>query len=282
VYKNLKLLKVIRLIVRRYKLALIIKKSDAVSDASYDPTKDRLIDGYLKTTINELVNRDDFSEMLKTSSLRKKPEQHDKSYFTWELPDFVWSALLNSRNLETLVKDYIGPKVRLDDMYIKTVVDGYGSASEAWHDDNVGYRLKVFMVFDVENTPSGTILIPKSRPNQYKVNLADELARALKVKKKETRGSEVRVGYSAGDCLIFDTNLAHRGDYSSGEGIRFCLIAEFMDREKSNALRGKAPCGPGQGRTKIKIPTEVKELILNSDLIDKDLVNVADEVIYYG
>ena len=278
----MKLLKVIRLIVRRYKLASIIKKSDASSDASYDPKTNRLSDGYLKTTINELVQRDDFTEKLKASSLRKLPEQNDKSYFTWELPDFVWSTLLSSRNLESLVKDYIGPNVRLDDLYIKTVLDGYGSASEAWHDDNVGYRLKVFMVFDVENTPSGTILIPKARPNLYKVSLADELSRALKMKKKETRGSEVRVGYAAGDCLIFDTNLAHRGDYSSGEGIRFCLIAEFMDREKSNSLRGKAPCSPGQGKAKIKIPTQVKELILHSDLIDNDLIYVADEAIYYG
>ena len=50
--------------------------------------------------------------------------------------------------LANIVSKYLGPNVRLDDLYLKTVRDGLSSASESWHDDNVGYRLKLFMVFD--------------------------------------------------------------------------------------------------------------------------------------
>ena len=64
--------------------------------------------------------------------------------------------------------------------------------------------------------------------------------------------------------------------------MRYCLIAEFIHRDKANALKGKAPCNSGQGKFKLSIPKDVLSMIEKSDLIDKNLVAVSGEAINYG
>ena len=274
--------KTLKFMLRRYKYAKIIGKFDAISDANYVAANDAMKDGYLKTTIDDLLENENFTSQLRNSSLRKTPEDGKNVYFTWDLPEFVWETVLSSKKLERVVKSYLGDNARLDDMYIKSVKDGLSSVSEGWHDDNVGYRLKLFMVFDVEKIPSGTVLIPRNRPNLYRVRFWDEISRSIKLKHTVKRIEEKRIDYQAGDCLLFDTNLPHRGDYSTTEGTRYCLIAEFIDRNKANALKGKAPCNPGQGKFKLKIPNKVLPMIEKSNLIDKNLVSISEEVINYG
>lgn len=268
--------------LRRYKYAKIIGKFDAISDANYVAANDAMKGGYLKTNIDDLLENENFTSQLRNSSLRKTPEDGKNVYFTWDLPEFVWETVLSSKKLERVVKSYLGHNARLDDMYIKSVKDGLSSVSEGWHDDNVGYRLKLFMVFDVEKIPSGTVLIPRNRPNLYRVRFWDEISRSIKLKHTVKRIEEKRIDYQAGDCLLFDTNLPHRGDYSTTEGTRYCLIAEFIDRNKANALKGKAPCNPGQGKFKLRIPCALKDIICKSDLVDKDLLEFTAEDIFYG
>lgn len=268
--------------LRRYKYSKIIEKFDAISDANYVEANNAMKDGYIKSTIDDLFENENFTAQLRNSSLRRAPDDGKNVYFTWDLPEFVWETVLSSKKLERVVKGYLGHNARLDDMYIKSVKDGLSSVSEGWHDDNVGYRLKLFMVFDVEKIPSGTVLIPRKRPNIYHVRFWDEISRSMKVKRTDEHVEEIRIDYQAGDCLLFDTNLPHRGDYSSTEGTRFCLIAEFIDRDKANALKGKAPCNPGQGKFKLRMPKKVLPMIEKSNLIDKSLVSVSEEVIHYG
>ena len=268
--------------LRRYKYAKIIGKFDAITDANYVAVSDEMRDGYIKASIDDLLENENFSAQLRNSTLRRPPDDGKNVYFTWDLPEFVWETVLSSKKLERVVKSYLGHNARLDDMYIKSVKDGLSSLSEGWHDDNVGYRLKLFMVFDVEKIPSGTVLIPRNRPNLYRVRFWDEILRSIKLKHTDKRVEEIRIDYQAGDCLLFDTNLSHRGDYSTTEGTRYCLIAEFIDRNKANALKGKAPCNPGQGKFKIQIPKKMLPIIENSSLIDNTLVSVSEEFINYG
>ena len=275
-------LKTLKFMLRRYKYSKIIEKFDAISDNNYVAANDAMKDGYIITTIDDLLENENFSAQLRNSRLRRTPDDGKNVYFTWDLPEFVWKTVLSSKKLECVVKNYLGQNARLDDMYIKSVKDGLSSVSEGWHDDNVGYRLKLFMVFDVEKIPSGTVLIPRKRPNMYRVRFWDEMSRSMKLKHTDQRVEEIRIDYKAGDCLLFDTNLPHRGDYSTTEGTRYCLIAEFIDRNKANALKGKAPCNPGQGKFKLSIPKDVLPMIEKSDLIDKDLVSVAEDTINYG
>ena len=219
---------------------------------------------------------------MRESSMRRPPMQGMQIFWSWDIPYFVWEALLKSTTLPCLIFNYLGPGARLDDLYLKSIEDGLISGAEGWHNDNVGYRLKLFMVFDVEGTPSDTILLPARHPNPYRFRILSETIRMLGFINNKPRPGEVRVGYQAGDCLLFDTNLEHRGDYTSSSGIRYCLVAEFIDRTKANSIYRWSPCGPGQGRFPVKVPIEVHELLASHPLVDVDLLSEQDGLIYYG
>lgn len=265
-----KVLKLPKLLIRRYVVGKKIESFDRVTDELSDVSQSGLKGGVFTGRIDDLLGVEGLTERMQKSELRVTPSGEKRIHLSWDIPDFVWEAVLGSQRLEQMVLDYLGPSARLDDIYIKTVRDGLESVSEGWHDDNVGYRLKLFMVFDADGLPSGTVVIPTNRPHLYKVSLKDELGRMLGKPKKEIRQQELKVSYKAGDCLLFDTNIPHRGDYSSSEGVRYCVIAEFIDRNKADALQGRAPCGPGQGRKKIRVPLQV----IDHKLIDHRIINM--------
>lgn len=276
------MLKKLNLLRKRYVSAKKIGFFDEKVDSLYDASKCSLPSGYLTGKIDDLLGVEQLSKTMAASSLRTQPNSANKILLSWDVPAFVWGALLNSKKLESAVRGYLGPAVRLDDLYIKTVMDGLQSVSEGWHDDNVGYRLKLFMVFDIDGEPAGTVLIPRTRPSVYSVNLKDELKRMNGSLPTENRSKEIKIGYSAGDFLLFDTNLQHRGDYSTGTGTRYCVIAEFIDRRKGNELRGRAPCGPGQSRRRLTIPKLEKIDLASHNLIDKTLLRETDNGFSYG
>lgn len=267
---------------KRFVLAKKIRFFDALADVHRPLTESSMANGWCKTTIDDLLESPGISNRIRSSNLRRPPNADKQIYWNWDIPDFLWEAVLSSKKLHQLARDYLGPGVRLDDFYIKTVQDGLQSGAEGWHDDNVGYRLKVFMVFDIEGTPSDTLLIPQPRPNPYHVKMKEEVVRLLGAPDKSLRSKELRVTYGAGDCLVFDTNLLHRGDYTSSTGIRYCLIAEFIDREKANSLRRYSPCGPGQAAMRIRIPVLENLDIAMHPLIDKDLLERQSDHFLYG
>jgi hypothetical protein len=90
------------------------------------------------------------------------------------------------------------------------------------------------------------------------------------------------LAYEPGDCLIFDTNIPHRGDCHSGTGTRYCLTAEFIDRDKADCLRGLAPCGPGQSSQRIRIPALAGIDVANHPLIDASILAADGEGWLYG
>lgn len=267
---------------RRYRMARVISDHDTNADRHANFERGLMKNGMYKSTIDALLETPGLAEQMRNSPLRQLPPEGKRAYFSWDIPDFLWRAVLSSNTLTQMVIDYLGPDARIDDFYVKTVLDGYDSASEGWHDDNVGYRIKVFMVFDAEGNPSGTVVIPTERPSIYQVKLADELARFVKKPKMDHRNGEVLVNYAAGDCLAFDTNIPHRGHYHAGQGIRYCVIAEFIDRNKANALKGRAPCGPGQGRHKLTIPASVGIDLTTHPLIDARLLTQTETGYSYG
>ena len=63
---------------------------------------------------------------------------------------------------------------------------------------------------------------------------------------------------------------------------RHCIIVEFIDRNKADAIVGKAPCGSGQGKRNIQIPNSVRSLVERSTLIDKKFLSAKDNSITYG
>lgn len=276
------LLRLPKQLARRYAYAPVIAKFDRRSDEHADPAGSGIVDGYLRSSIDEMLDSDGLTEKLKRSELRRLPEDGSRVLLDWNVPSFVWEAVLSSDRLKETVQKYIGSRVRLDDLYLKNVLDGLSVGSGGWHDDNVGYRLKVFMVFDTEGSPSGTLIIPSKRPRIYKVNLKDEFNRFARSTTQEQRKGEVLVGYTPGDCLVFDTNIPHRGDYVGEPGVRYCIIAEFIDRDKANGIYRHAPCGPGQGSRRIRVP-DLQDIDLSSHpLIDDSLLHKVDDGWEYG
>ena len=271
-----------RMMRRRYRNEKIIQHYDSSVDKDLLHNNTLSTHGYEIFKIDELLECGGLSERLRCSDLRQSPQDNQKVLFSWQLPDFLWQAILTSEKLSTLVTEYLGNKARLDDLYLKTVVDGYDATAEGWHNDNVGYRLKVFMVFDTEGRPSATVVKPAMRPNLYKVNYGEEFLRTIKIISKQEHQGEVVVNYNPGDCLVFDTNLAHRGSYNAGTGTRYCIVIEFIDRDKANALRGIAPCGPRQGRGTLEIPELIGVNLKEHKLIDTDLLQDCGTNYRYG
>lgn len=277
-----KLIKTLKIYGRRRRCLRPIHRFDRRSDLTGDVAASGLRGGMLKTTVDTFLDSPGLNERMIRSELRVTPDPAKRIYLSWELPAFLWEAILGSQTLKAAMTNYLGPRLRLDDLYVKSVMDGLGGASEGWHDDNVGYRVKVFMVFDTEGTPSGTLVVPTERPHLCEVHVSDEISRFLFKPKTDERPGAVRVAYDAGDCLVFDTNLPHRGDYHSGEGVRYCVVAEFIDREKADALRGLAPCGPGQSRHRIRIPALTGVDLANHPLIDPLLLSADGDGWLYG
>jgi hypothetical protein len=276
------LLRLPKRLARRYAYVPIISAIDRLSDENAEPDASGIVDGFMKTTIDEFLECPGLTERLQQSELRRLPEDGSRILLDWDVPAFVWQAVLTSKRLQEAVRNYIGPNVRLDDLYLKNVLDGLAVGSGGWHDDNVGYRLKVFMVFDTEGSPAGTVIIPSKRPRIYEVRLKDELNRLTRSTTQEHRDGEVLVNYTPGDCLIFDTNIPHRGDYTGGPGVRYCLIAEFIDRDKANRIYHHAPCGPGQGSRRILIPGIPEIKLEDQPLIDESLLSLTADGHEYG
>jgi len=267
-----KLTKTLKILSRRRRCLGPIHKFDRRSDQTASAAASGLRGGVLRTTIDAFLDSPGLTDRMIASELRVRPDEAKKVYFNWDLPAFLWQAVLGSPTLRSTLTNYLGPRLRLDDLYVKTVMDGLNASAEGWHDDNVGYRVKVFMVFDTEGTPSGTVVVPTERPHLYQIRTWDEISRFMFKQKTEVRENAVRVAYLPGDCLVFDTNIPHRGDYHSGVGIRYCVVAEFIDRDKANALRGLAPCGPGQSLRRIRIPSLPGVDVANHPLIDPSIL----------
>ncbi len=275
-----KALSILIFIVKRYYFALKIRYWDRISDNSFSANilSEK---GFEIFDINELF---DDPKALRTSlaEIEKKSGTIGLD-MSWDLPPIFWNQILKSKILVNKIRNYLGETARLDDAYLKTIKNGLSSVSEGWHNDNVGYRLKLFIVFDAEGHAAPTLVIPAKRPNIYKFRLIQDTLRLLLGRSDVTNKKEqITINYQPGTCLLFDTNLEHRGGYSEGNGVRHCVIIEFICRKKASKVSGFAPCGPKQGKGQIIIQAS-GDLVRHSDLIDPEILQIQENNIHlYG
>lgn len=274
-----KIFKILKFVIKRYFYSFVIRKMDRKSD-NLAQNSVLFRNGFEILTVDDLFDDKSFCEKLSYECKIKGSSSID---MTWELPDVFWNQILNSQSLSKKVKEYLGANVRIDDAYLKTIKDDLKSVSEGWHNDNVGYRLKLFIVFDVEGEPAPTVVLPTARPSLYKFNIIEDTARIIFERSSTSnRLGQVVVNYQGGTCLLFDTNIEHRGGYSESRGVRHCIVVEFIDREKAEKIKQFSPCGPLQGKGRIRISGK-PELIEKSDLLDKSILNkVRDDLFDYG
>ena len=265
-----KLVKVILFVIKRYYYSFVIRNYDKQVDLSY--SKNTLSEnGFEVLDISDLFENSD--ELRRSLSEIKTDNRAEGVDMSWTLPKVFWEELLKSSELTEKVQGYLGVAARLDDAYLKTIKDGVKSVSEGWHNDNVGYRLKLFIVFETEGQAAPTVILPGKRPKLYRFNLIEDTSRLFFGKSDlGPRKRQQVVEYSSGTCLLFDTNLEHRGGFSEGAGVRHCVIVEFICRKKANKLSGFSPCGPRQGGGQIKISAQEK-LVEQSPILDTVILN---------
>lgn len=135
---------------------------------------------------------------------------------------------LSRHDIGRLLDAYLGPLWSAD--YALVWRAPGQSSSGQWHHDNVGNRVKLFVVLANESDDNGTEFIPhtnRTRRRSFTGRLAEPEAPARFVCQRR------------GDVLIFDTNVAHRGRYSPQE--RIILQIEFSNILKSFFVFGH--CG---------------------------------------
>lgn len=266
----LKYLKALIFISKRYYFSTLIRRFDKRSDALARKSQMSKC-GYEIFDMHDLFyNASDVQSALGKVD---KQTSHSGVSMSWDLPEIFWEQVLKSEKLKDMVIEYLGDTARLDDAYLKTINDGVSSVSEGWHNDNVGYRLKLFIVFNTEGKAAPTLVLPRSRPNLYHFDIIGDTSRVIFRKSDlNDKKGQVFVSYQSGTCLMFDTNLEHRGGYSDSDGIRHCVVLEFMCRKKARRITGFSPCGPRQGNGSILIRAS-EDTVFRSPLIDKEILS---------
>jgi hypothetical protein len=127
-----------------------------------------------------------------------------------------------------LLNDYLGPLWSAD--YAAVWRSPAQSTSGQWHHDNVGNRVKLFVVLANASEGNGTEFIVNSHTTRWPSFSGRLTAPA---------GGGRFVPQRRGDVLIFDTNAAHRGHYTAQE--RIILQLEFSSIFKSFFMLGQ--CG---------------------------------------
>jgi hypothetical protein len=178
------------------------------------------------------------------------------NFFEDNIISFI-SLLIKENNIKSDLINYIGDKVILDDAYIwNKVIDEHltSDISGGWHDDNVGNRIKIFIGLPGLKLSEGitkTQYISGTHHFLYRPRLLGYL-RYISIPLQNFlvhafyRLRIKTIQASPNNCLIFDTNLIHRGVYK-GSSNRLILVLEFIDKRKSDALAlYNAPVGRSQ------------------------------------
>jgi hypothetical protein len=182
-------------------------------------------------------------------------------------------ALILAKSIKLLEKDiidYLGSESRLDGLSVwwfdPTISEKHG-VSGGWHQDNCGNRLKLYICLEGDgSTP--TIIQKDSHKNLYSFGIKD-LIRFIGKADTEDRENEIRLAYKSGDISIFDPHMMHRGLYETPATKRVVILAEFINRNKGNAIHQHAPCGPN----KVRFDNDAFDIVNSTRFIDHNLIN---------
>jgi hypothetical protein len=188
------------------------------------------------------------------------------------------------QRLKPTITTYLGADARLDDISMFSYCPSQARkpiVSGDWHDDNCGHRLKLFICLQGDgNTP--TVLVPGSHRRPYKFRY-EELLRFMAYGDKASRPGEVFLRYRTGDVALFDTHALHRGLYEEPATERTVILVEFMNRWKSNAIAGRAPCGPGSApRAEVLMDQAAYAALADTGLIDGALITPQGDQVSYS
>ena len=175
---------------------------------------------------------------------------------------FLAKPLFDKRIIK-IIKDYLGQDSYFDYASGRSFTNN-GNKSDYWHHDSVGHRIKIFICVSDQDESTHTQVIPNShiinyfnpRKSKFDDHQIKHLNRAKKIIAKKN------------DLLIFDTNILHKGIYSTTP--REIVQMEFSDQIKSYM---SGHIGPRKSK--------FNKSILESPLIAKSKLKYTDEYVYY-
>ena len=253
----------------------IIRYHDKEINKNLKRSKNKFLKkGWLISKTNEFFNN--------KFELQIDNQETDKSgnFISRNISKDTLINILNSKKLVKLVNSYLGNGARLDDIYIWKKDSSNLSREDlscAWHTDNVGHRLKMFIALDLSISPPVVQFQNNSHLNEYKFSFI-EIFRHLKLKISEGNKKYVSFNISNNQLFIFDTNSKHRDYCPKYDPFhRLCLVIEFIDRKKSNKISGTHPCGPGQNKKgELIFDKSMKKVLLANPLIDEKILKEND------
>lgn len=227
-------------------------------------------------------------ELFLNESLINIKTNNYGNYVSHELSENIYKFVLESDELIKIVHSYLGKVARLDDIYLWKKENNIRNFSKediscAWHTDNVGHRLKLFIPIELSEHAPYVEFIKNSHYQKYKLPFI-EMLRFFGIFIDNHKNSKIdKLKINTDQLFFFDTNSTHR-DYIYKEfSYRNCLILEFINPYKSNYISGFCPCGPAQNRNKgIFFPASCKNYLFNNPLIDKKILGFKDKKFYYS
>ena len=133
---------------------------------------------------------------------------------------------LAANNLDEILNSYLGHFWSADFSEIWRAPP-QSSAGE-WHHDNVGNRVKIFIILVNDSPENGTEIIPFTHKSRWKSFVG---------RSPQPKGTPFFIEQRPGNVVIFDTNSIHRGMYSPKE--RIVMQVEFTNILKSFLVPGQ-------------------------------------------
>jgi len=164
-------------------------------------------------------------------------------------PLHALSSLLRNQTLHTLISEYLGGEVRIDDVVclrLPHALSDYPSAH--WHHDRCGRRLKLFIFLSNVSKASHPTQLAAGTHNVLYYTGADSygMSRYTNAYTQHHHRVVTLTGGAAGGFL-FDTNALHRGVPDNGEP-RTAVVVEFHAHGKVAAI-GRCPSNGDKATT---------------------------------
>ena len=167
------------------------------------------------------------------------------NYFPSELSEKILHIFEHQNKIVNELKDYFGDiEFGVDDVYIwkKSNVPHNADASESWHDDNVGHRLKIFVPFYLNSGQHVfTSIISGTNQRLY----FPRFISYLRYKFPKLQDLIVKLWFfsriqkyyfKVGQVCILDTHSIHKGNYG-GDFHREMVVFEVSQKYKSLVLQ---------------------------------------------
>ncbi len=214
-------------------------------------------------------------------NLNNDSKKKNYSHSTVNKKDSIVEKILLNKNLNNIIKSYLGENACLDNVVSLTTNASSLNPiiSEKWHYDNVGKRLKMFFYLNNNNNISTDYITTTNRLSHYLYSTKGSRVKDSKIKKFKDKE---KIFFPKKDSLIiFDTNGIHKGNFSRQsniieENLRIMIKFEFSSKVKSEMFYKKSNI-IGPRFTFFSHDFDID----NCDLINKECLTKIGDLYYY-